>query len=139
MSFGEKSNWVYLFVTAVTFAIYVVIVLGRTGGVPIIEVAYVSTMLWAIGIAVGLNILGSIAIAIAKPSEADKTDERDKQIDRLGEHVGGIVLGVGMLGPLGLAMAEADYFWIANAIFAVFVLSSLVSSTVKIVGYRRGF
>src|SRR5918996_896193 len=129
MSFGEKSNWVYLFVTAVTFAIYVVIVLGRTGGVPLIEGAYVSTMLWGIG----------IAIAIAKPSEADKTDERDKQIDRLGEHVGGIVLGVGMLGPLGLAIAEADYFWIANAIFAVFVLSSLVSSTVKIVGYRRGF
>jgi hypothetical protein len=35
-------------------------------------------------------------------------------------------------------MAEADHFWIANAIFAGLVLSSLVSSTVKIVGYRRG-
>jgi hypothetical protein len=35
-------------------------------------------------------------------------------------------------------LADADSFWIANAIFAAFVLSALVSSIVKIVGYRRG-
>ena len=138
MSFGEKGNWLYLVVTAATFAVYVVIVLGRAGDVPLNEVTYVSTMLWAIGLTVGLNVLGSIAIAIAKPSEADTTDERDKTIDRFGDYVGGIVLGIGMLGPLGLALADADSFWIANAIFAVFVLSILLSSIVKIFGYRRG-
>ena len=138
MSFGEKGNWLYLVVTAATFAVYVVIVLGRAGDVPLNEVTYVSTMLWAIGLTVGLNVLGSIAIAIAKPSEADTTDERDKTIDRFGDYVGGIVLGIGMLGPLGLALADADSFWIANTIFTVFVLSILVSSIVKIFGYRRG-
>ena len=138
MSFGEKGNWLYLVVTAVTFAVYVVIVLGRAGDAPLPEVTYVSTMLWAIGLTVALNVLASIAIAIAKPSEADTTDERDKTIDRFGDYVGGIVLGIGMLGPLGLALADADSFWIANAIFAVFVLSILVSSIVKIFGYRRG-
>ena len=138
MSFGEKSNWLYVLVTAATFAVYVVIVLGRAEDGPLADVTYVSTMLWAIGIGVGLNILGSIAVAISKPSEADTTDERDKTIDRFGEYVGGIVLGVGMIGPLSLALADADTFWIANAIFAVFVLSALVSSIVKIVGYRRG-
>src|SRR5919106_1832841 len=138
MSFGEKGNWLYVLVTAVTFAVYVVIVLGRAGDIPVAEVTYVSTMLWAIGIGVGGNILGSIAIAISKPSEADTTDERDKTIDRFGEYVGRIVPGVGMIGPLGLALADADSFWIANAIFAVFVLSILVSSIVKIFGYRRG-
>ena len=138
MSFGEKGNWLYVVVTAATFAVYVVIVLGRAGDGSLADVTYVSTMLWAIGIGVGLNILGSIAVAISKPSEADKTDERDRSIDRLGEYVGGIVLGIGMIGPLGLALGDADSFWIANAIFAVFVLSALVSSIVKIVGYRRG-
>ena len=138
MSFGEKGNWLYVLVTAVTFVVYVVIVLGRAGDGSLADVTYVSTMLWAIGLTVALNILGSIAIAIAKPSEADTTDERDRTIDRFGDYVGGIVLGIGMLGPLGLALAEADSFWIANTIFAVFVLSVLVSSIVKIVGYRRG-
>src|ERR671919_2628251 len=138
MSFGEKGNWLYLFVTSVTFAVYVVVVFGRAGDGSLADVTYVSTMLWAIGIGVGLNILGSIAVAISKPSEADTTDERDKSIDRFGEYVGGIVLGIGMIGPLGLALADADTFWIANAIFTVFVLSALVSSIVKIVGYRRG-
>src|SRR5918999_2575714 len=138
MSFGEKGNWLYVIVTAATFAVYAVIVLGRAGDVPLPDVTYVSTMLWAIGIGVGLNILGSIGIAISKPNEADTTDERDRSIDRLGEYVGGIVLGIGMIGPLALALADADSFWIANAIFAVFVLSAIVSSIVKIVGYRRG-
>jgi uncharacterized membrane protein len=98
----------------------------------------VPTMLWAIGIGIALNILGAVAIAASKPSEADKTDERDKQINRLGEYVGGVVLGVWMILPLGLAMAESEHFWIANAIFAGLVLMSLVSSTIKIVGYHRG-
>ena len=138
MSFGEKGNWLYVLVTAVTFAVYAVIVLGRAGDGSLADVTYVSTMLWAIGIGVGLNILGSIAVAISKPSEADTTDERDKSIDRFGEYVGGIVLGIGMIGPFGLALADADSFWIANAIFAAFVLSALVSSIVKIAGYRRG-
>jgi hypothetical protein len=35
-------------------------------------------------------------------------------------------------------MAEFDYFWIANTIFLVFVLSAITSSIVKIVAYRRG-
>ena len=81
MSFGEKSNWLYVLVTAATFAVYVVTVLGRAGDGSLADVTYVSTMLWAIGVGVGGNILGSIAIAAAKPSEADTTDERDKSID----------------------------------------------------------
>jgi hypothetical protein len=43
-----------------------------------------------------------------------------------------------MLVPFGLAMAEGDHFWIANAIYLAFVLSALTASVVKIVAYRRG-
>jgi hypothetical protein len=83
-------------------------------------------------------ILGAILVAISKPSEADKSDARDKEIHRFGEYVGGTVLGFAMVLPLGLTLAKADYFWIANAIFAALVLSVLVSSAAKIVAYRRG-
>ncbi len=138
MSFEEKGTWVYLVVSVGTYAAYLAIILGRADGEPLTEVPYVSTMLWTIGIAIVLSIVGRIAVAIAKPSEADKTDVRDRDINRFGEYVGGIVLGAGMVVPLVLAMMEVDYFWIANAIYAVFVVSSLVSSPVKLVAYRRG-
>jgi hypothetical protein len=41
--------------------------------------------------------------------------------------------------PLGLAMAEVDFFWIANSIYLASIVSGVVSSVVKIVAYRRGF
>jgi hypothetical protein len=138
MSFEEKGNWVYLVVGVVTYLAYLSIILGRAEGVPLDEVPYVSTMLWTIGIAIGLAIAGNIAVAVSKPSEADKSDVRDKDINRFGEYVGGIVLGVGMLVPFGLALADSESFWIANAMYLAFVFSALTSSVVKVVAYRRG-
>jgi len=138
MSFEEKGNWVYLLVSVVTYVAYLSVILGRAQNVPLTDVPYVSTMLWTIGIAIALSILGNIVVAISKPSEADKSDVRDKDINRFGEYVGGVVLAVGMLAPFGLALAESDYFWIANAMYLAFVLSAFTSSVVKVVAYRRG-
>ena len=137
MSFEEKGNWVYLVVSFVTYMAYLGIILGRAEDIPLAEVPYVS-MLWTIGVAIVLSIAGNIAIAISKPSEADKSDVRDKDINRFGEYVGGIVLAVGMLVPFGLALADSESFWIANAMFLAFVLSAFTSSVVKVVAYRRG-
>jgi hypothetical protein len=138
MSFEEKGTWVSAAVVAVIYAVYLSIILGRAENLPLTEVAYASTMLWTIGIAIVSSIAGHIAIAIANPSEADKSDVRDRDIDRFGSYIGGIVLAVGMLVPFGLAMGEQDHFWIANAMYAAFVFSSLVSQAVKIIAYRRG-
>lgn len=139
MSFEQKGTWVALLVNVATYAAYLIIILGQAANSPLTAVAYESVMLRTIGIAIGLSIVGIIAVAIAKPSEADKKDARDKDINRLGEYVGGTVLAVGMLVPFGLALAESDHFWIANAMYLAFVLSALVGTTVKLVAYRRGF
>jgi hypothetical protein len=64
---------------------------------------------------------------------------RDRDIGRFGEYVAGIVLGVGMVGPFILALTEADHFWIANAIYLVFVAQAMVGAVIKLVAYRRGF
>jgi hypothetical protein len=138
MSFEEKGNWVYLVVSVVTYVAYLSAILGRAQDVPLTDVPYVSTMLWTIGIAIALSILGNVVVAISKPSEADKSDVRDKDINRFGEYVGGVVLAVGMLAPFVLALTESDYFWIANAMYLAFVLSAFTSSVVKVVAYRRG-
>jgi hypothetical protein len=40
--------------------------------------------------------------------------------------------------PLGLAIAEFEQFWIANAIFLAGVVAAVGSSIAMIVAYRRG-
>jgi len=34
---------------------------------------------------------------------------------------------------------EADHFWIANAIYLVFVAQAMVGAVIKLIAYRRGF
>lgn len=138
MSFEEKGTWVFAIVTVATSVAYAIIVQGRAGPVPLEEVPYVATMLWAIGIAIGASILGHIVVAMVRPDDADRADVRDKEINRYGEYVGGVVLGAAMIGPFALTLAGSDHFWIANAMYAAFVVGGLVGSVVKIVAYRRG-
>lgn len=139
MSFEEKNVWIFAVVTVGAFGTYVVTILGRAQGTPLTEVPYVGAMLWTIGGAIAAAILGRIVVAIAWPRDADKSDQRDKEINRFGDYVGQSFVGVGAVAALVLAMAEADYFWIANAVYLAFVLSALLGSAAKIVAYRRGF
>ena len=135
MSFEEKGRWAYMIVVLIVSAVYFARVLGQVGVIPVSEIEYVRPMIMAI-IA---TIVAYIVVAISAPSETDKKDERDKNINRFGESIGYSVLGLLILLPLGLAMAEFDPFWIANAIYLAGVLAATISSIVKIVAYRRGF
>ena len=138
MSFDEKGIWAFIGIGLATFVGYAVVIVGRADGGSLTDVNYAPTMLWAIGIAIVASILASIAVAIAKPSEADKRDVRDKEIHRFGEYVGGSVLGFGLILPLALAMLEADHFWIANSIYLIALVSTLIGGVAKLVAYRRG-
>lgn len=147
MSYEERGVWVYLMVTVGTYTAYVAIILGRADGTPLADVSYVATLLWTIGIAIAVNIVGrivieivsSVAREITRTPDGMRVDARDKEINRFGEYVGGIVLGGSMVVPLGLALADVDQFWIANAIYTALVLSTCVSSVLKLIAYRRGF
>jgi hypothetical protein len=139
MSYDEKNTWIY-FVLAVTIpVIYFATILGQLGQTAASEIFYQGPLLAAIGAAIVLAIVATIVIAIAAPKEAGVSDQRDKDINRLGEYVGGSVLGVGMLVPFILAMLEFDQFWIANTIYLAFVVGAVTGTTVKLVAYRRGF
>jgi hypothetical protein len=102
------------------------------------EIAYQGPLLAVIGATVVLAIAGMIGIGISAPDDAGKADRRDTEISRFGEFVGGTVLAVGMIVPFVLALAEAPYFWIANAMYLAFAVGSLVATAVKLVAYRRG-
>jgi hypothetical protein len=139
MSFEEKNTWIYGLITAIVPTVYFATMLGRVRETPAAEIDYVGPMLAAIAIAIAANIIGTIAVAIASPKDADKSDERDRSINRFGDYWAYYVLSIGVAGALILTFVELDHFWIANAIYLAFVLASLTSVTLKLLAYRRGF
>lgn len=162
MSFEERRTWIEAVVTALVPGWYFASVLPQAATTPVAEIEYQ----WPLGVSVvvlAATIIGGIiatniatlvageisaardrgTVAHTETTDAaqrtlDRRDERDVTIGRLGGQVGGVVLGLAALVPLGLAMAEREQFWIANALYAALVLSSLASSAVKLVAYRRG-
>jgi cytochrome c biogenesis protein CcdA len=139
MSYEEKGQWVYLAVIAIGYGAYLVLVLGQAGTTPLAEVYYQPILLWTVGAAIVGSIFGRIAIEIIGPSESRNEDVRDRDIGRFGEYVAGIVLGIGMVVPFILALVEAEHFWIANAMYLVFVAQGLTGAVIKLIAYRRGF
>ena len=139
MAFLEKSNWVVLVVGVPTLLLYLAFVLPQVLGKPIAEVSWVEPMILAIVGFVVANVLGNVVAAAANPGEADKNDERDREIDRVGERVGNWLIVAGAITALILAMTRADHFWIANAIFLGGIAGALLSSVTKIAAYRGSF
>lgn len=140
MSYEERGQWVYLVATTAAYGAYLILTLGRAGdATPLPEIDYQPIMLWTIGAAIIGSILGRILIEIVRPSDSRREDVRDRDIGRFGEYVSGIILGIGMVGPFILTLVEADHFWIANAIYLVFVVQAGAGALIKLVAYRRGF
>ena len=140
MSSQERNAWVLGIIAVVGYAVYVTLLL--TGGnAPLTERVYAPLMLWTIagGIVAGivLNILAGILAGMVS-KDAGRVDQRDRQIGRYAELVSRWFVILGAVAALLLALGEADHFWIANVVYLGFVLSAVLSSIVKVVGYRRG-
>lgn len=138
MSYDEKNAWAFGVIALVTYGAYAAWVLVQAQEVPIVDVAYVWPMVTAILAAVVLGIAAAAVIAILRPDEAGLRDERDRDISRRGEQVGQSFVVIGGTAVILLAMLEASYFWIANAMYLAFILSALLSTATKIAGYRVG-
>jgi len=139
MSFEEKSTWIMAVISPVAYAVYLLNVQSRLEHAPVDEVAYVWPLVVSIVAAIIASIVAHIGVSILNPKEAEQRDERDAHINRLGTYVASFVMAIGTANALILALAEFAHFWIANTIYATFVLTDVTSSMVKIVGYRRGF
>jgi hypothetical protein len=143
MTNEERISWVQAIITFAGYLIYAGIILSRADGGPLSGVAYAGPLLWIIVATIIATILGAIASAIfgaiVHKDLDPKSDERDRQINTRGEYFGLFALAAGAGGGMVLAMVQAPHFWIANAIFLGFTVSSLVSAVVKIISYRRGF
>ncbi|MEU8251815.1 hypothetical protein [Nonomuraea sp. NPDC048916] len=139
MAVEEKSAWIMAVVSVVAYTAYLVVVLGRAGGGPLVEVPYASPLLWSVGGAIVAGIVLNIVAGGAVPKGARRKDQRDREINQFGEFVGQSFTVIGGVTALGMALAEFAYFWIANVIYLGFVLSAILGSIAKIVAYRKGF
>jgi hypothetical protein len=139
VAFLEKSNWVAFVVAVPTLLIYVVLVVPQVLGKQIAEVSWVQPMIFTIAGFIVANILGNVVAAASNPGEADHKDQRDSEIDHFGERVGNWLIIAGACAALVLAMARADHFWIANAIYFGGITAALVSSVTKIAAYHGPF
>ena len=139
MSYEERNVWVMFVVSVLAYAVYVVVVLTRAQDVPLTEVAYVGPLLWSIGGAIVVSILASIAVGLANRRDGHMTDQRDKEINRVGERTGQSFVVIGALAAMVLALLEVDWFWIANVLYLCFVLSAVISSMTKLAAYRQDF
>lgn len=150
MPFEEKMTWVSLFVAIAVPIWYFATMLGRLRTAAAAAIDFQTTLIIAIVASVVLTVVGAIVMSIGtsvsaaargrKPEdEIDRKDERDKTISRRGDLVGYYVASAGMVGVLVLTMLEADYFWIAGALYLSFAVATIVSSVVKLVTYHRGF
>jgi MFS family permease len=138
VSYQEKNAWIYVVLAVVIPTIYFVNISGQLATMGAADVQYQQPLLLAIGASIAVAIVFSIVLGMLSGKNGSRKDQRDTDINRLGEYVTGIVVGAGMIGPFLLALVESDHFWIANAMYLVFVLGALVGTTVKLVAYRRG-
>jgi hypothetical protein len=139
MAFLEKSSWVALIVSVPTLLVYLAVIVPQVLSQPIAEVSWVQPMIVTIVVFVVANVLGNVVAAASNPGEADKTDERDREIDHFGKRIGNWLIIAGSIAALALAMSLADHFWIANAIFLAGIGAALVSSVTKIAAYHGPF
>ena len=139
MTLEERQSWIQLVVSVLLYGVYVAVILRQAASVPLVDVDYVPAMLWTIGGAIVAAIVVSIAVGIVTPRTDQKKDVRDRDIARVGDRVGQSFLVIGSLAALLLAIVEADYFYIANALYLGFALSTVLGSITRVVVYRRGF
>ena len=138
MAYEEKRAWIMLVVSAVSYAVYAALVLGRSATRPLWEVPYAATLLWVVGASIVASIVLNIAASIGSSGDR-RVDQRDREIGRFGDRIGQSFVVVGGVLAMLLAMFEIGYFWIANVIYLAFTLSAVLGSVARIVGYRKGY
>lgn len=137
MSFHGKSTALMLAIIIGVYGWYFVTVARWASDTPVTDIAYQPLMLATVVVLVLLAIGGHILLAAIPPYDGRQPDERDRLIEARGESIGGVALGAGAVGGIFLAMAEFDYFWIANTILLGLVLSEVVAGSAKLIYYRR--
>ena len=134
MVYHERAAWAGLIASFVTVGVYVGLVRGAEG--------WIWPMVWAIGVGVAVSILITIVwgifAGIRDREDATASDLRDRDIARMGGRVEQAFLVIAGLAVIVLCAMGAELFWVANTMFAGFVVASIVGGVARVIAYRRG-
>ena len=139
MTVNERSTIVGTVLGLIAFLAYwaVIIVRALTDDVPFADVEWQGPMLAAI--LVGGALYGiSFGLISWQSRGTRRTDARDEEIHRYAEAAGGGLAALGSLIALILLTLDVDTFWVANTLFTLGYLGSLVNSAVTISAYQEG-
>ncbi|ALJ20731.1 hypothetical protein [Microbacterium sp. No. 7] len=142
MGYGERNTWSGLIAGIAGIAVYVAIVAPQLGSRPAGEIDWLWPMVWTVGgaivVSIVLGIVWGIVAGARDPEERHVEDVRDRDIARLGDRVGQAFLVLAMVGTIALCAVSAEWFWIANTVYAGLALSSIVGGVARVIVYRGG-
>ncbi|WP_406248844.1 hypothetical protein ACI7YT_02480 [Microbacterium sp. M] len=142
MVYEERNVWTTLIVSIITMTAYVIVILQNASGGPLTDVDWFPIMLWTIGISIGatiiLSILWGLFAGAKDPDGVGRSDERDRDINRMGSGVEQSFIVIAGLGVIVLCAVGADVFWIANTMFAGFAVATVIGGIARVIAYRRG-
>jgi len=136
MSRDEAYNWIFAVVTLIATITYLAILIPRSIGTPVGDVSFVAPLAWiaAIGMSVGFGVAG--ILHAAWPKEGRVSDERDKEIELIGQYVGSGMVTIGAMAALVLSCFSADRYWVANSLFIGFLLGGLFTALTRAAAYH---
>ena len=140
--YSERNAGAALLAGSVSIATYAAIVGAQFGSQAVGDIDWFWPMLWTIvgsiagsaPVSTGLGMLAGIRY----PNDRSVEDVRDRDIARLGDRVGQAFLVIAMISALLLCVATAEWFRIANVLYAGLALSAVVGGITRVVVYRRG-
>lgn len=138
MTFPEKSTLTMTALLVLVFGWYFAVVLGPVAGSPARDIAFTAVMIVASVVLAILAAVSHIVLAVVYRKQAHAHDERDRLIDLRSTRIAAYVLAAGVFLGIGLAMARAGGFWIAQALIATLVIAEITDGITKLTLYRRG-
>jgi len=135
MTITERYQWAYGLAVFVTSGAYFGWLGGQLTHIPAGEINCVTPLLWTLLGSVGIHTLGRGFAAHAAQDES-RTDERDVHISQRADSLCFLIFSVVAAVPLLLGIASVQPFWITNALFPAFSLTSVVGVGLRVWLYR---
>ncbi|MGV3624830.1 MAG: hypothetical protein ACO1OB_28680 [Archangium sp.] len=121
---------IFIGISVVGVAVYVALLLGGATNWP-------KVMASCLGAAMAAGVVGEIVASTARKGETED-DARDLEIRRYGMYVGHFAGVIGGVAALVFAMLDMSTFVIAHVLYAGFVVSALISASVRLHAYKNG-
>jgi hypothetical protein len=136
MTLQQRRTLAMTAILVLLFGWYFAVVLGQLA-TPASEIDYKGRLIPAVILLVVLAMVGHAMLAIGAPAKATGYDERDRLVALRGHRIARYVLAVAAVAGLGLAMVDADAFWIAQVLLAGLVVAEITEGLTRLVAYRR--